>query len=260
MSILAKIAAAKAERLAAARRLCSLSELKDMTRDAESPRDFRSALKGKAGSIRLIAELKKASPSKGLIRKDFDPASLAAVYEKKGVNAVSVLTEEDFFQGSLSFLSAVRKTIALPLLRKDFIIDDYQIYESRVRGADAVLLIAALLDRGQAEEYIHLASELKLSVLFEIHNEQELEKALLVGTDIIGINNRDLKTLSIDLATSIRLKKNIPPDKIVVSESGIRSRDDVEKVIEAGIDAVLIGTSLMEAKDIGGKIDELLGN
>jgi len=260
MSILSKITAKKTERVQAARRHCSLAELKGKARDAEGTRDFRGSLKGEAGRIRLIAELKKASPSKGLIRKDFNPPAIAEIYERSSANAISVLTEQDFFEGSLSFLPAVKKSVSLPLLRKDFIIDDYQIYESRVHGADAILLIAALLDRGQAEEYLHLASELGLHVLFEVHNEEELEKALMVNADIIGINNRDLKTLKIDLSTTLRLKKEIPRGKIVVSESGIGNRGDVEKLIEAGIDAMLIGTALMEAQDIGKKIDELLGN
>ncbi|MEW6117555.1 MAG: indole-3-glycerol phosphate synthase TrpC [Nitrospirota bacterium] len=258
MSILAAIVRKKAERVAHAKCATPLRELKSMLKDAESTRNFRDAVKGEKGSIRLIAELKKASPSNGLIRKDFDPARIASIYESKPVNAISVLTEEDFFQGHLSFLEIVKKVSSKPALRKDFIFDEYQIYEARAYGADAILLIAAILERGQAKGYLHLAKELGLSVLFEVHDEEELEKALTIDADIIGINNRNLKTMQIDLATTLRLKKDIPSGKAVVSESGIRTRDDVQRLIDAGIDAMLIGTSLIESQDIGKKIDELM--
>ncbi|MBZ0156394.1 MAG: indole-3-glycerol phosphate synthase TrpC [Alphaproteobacteria bacterium] len=260
MSILDTIAARKAERLRDTKRKTPLPELRGRLQECDAPRDFRGAVRRKnEGALRLIAELKKASPSKGLIRKDFDPVSIASLYERKGADALSVLTEEDFFQGHLSFLREVRQNTALPLLRKDFIFDAYQIYEARVNGADALLLIAALLERNQAQEYLHLAAELGLQVLFEVHDEEELEKALLVNAEIIGINNRDLKTLEIDLSTTLRLRKEIPPGKIVVSESGIRTRSDVERLREAGVDTLLVGTSLMQSEDIGRKIDELLG-
>ncbi len=261
MSILAKIVGIKTERLASSKRMLPLSELKGRVQDADKTRDFSGALqKGGERGIRLIAEIKKASPSKGLIRKDFDPAAIASVYEKKPVSAISVLTEEDSFQGHLSFLRIVRDRVSKPVLRKDFIFDEYQVYESRANGADAILLIAALLDKSQAGEYLHLARELGLSVLFEVHDEEELEKALFINAGIIGINNRNLKTLQIDLAATFRLKKDIPEDKIVVSESGIRSREDVIKLSDAGVHAMLIGTSLMEAEDIGRKIDMLMNH
>ncbi|MCC6346531.1 MAG: indole-3-glycerol phosphate synthase TrpC [Nitrospirales bacterium] len=261
MSILDTIAAQKAERLREAKRKTPLSELKGRLRECDAPRDFRGAVRRSNDdtTLRLIAELKKASPSKGLIRKDFDPAAIASLYERKGADALSVLTEEDFFQGRLSFLGEVRRKTALPLLRKDFIFDEYQIYEARINGADALLLIAALLERNQAQEYLHVAAELGLRVLFEVHDEEELEKALRVDAEIIGINNRDLKTLHIDLSTTLRLRKEIPPGKIVVSESGIRTHSEVERLREAGVDALLVGTSLMQSEDIGGKIDELMG-
>ncbi len=261
MDVLNTITRKKAERLAQAKGSVPLDELKRAIADADGKtRDFGSALRAGKGEIRLIAELKKASPSRGLIRPGFDPVAIASIYEKKSVSALSVLTEEDFFQGSLSFLRAVREVTSRPVLRKDFIFDDYQIYESKAHDADALLLIAAVLERNQAQEYLHLAEELNLGVLFEVHNEEDLEKALMVKADIIGINNRDLKTLKIDLSTTLRLKKEIPGDRIVVSESGIRNRDDVVTLMDAGISAILVGTSLMEAKDIGAKIDELMGN
>ncbi len=261
MNILAKIIQKKAERLANSRSNVSLKELKLIIADADNEeRDFKSALSAGKGEIRLIAELKKASPSRGVIRPVFDPVEIASIYEKKHASALSVLTEEDFFQGSLSFLKTVRQVASMPILRKDFIFDDYQIYESKAHHADALLLIAAALERNQAQEYLHLAGELRLGVLFEVHNEEDLEKALLVKADIIGINNRDLRTLKIDLSTTIRLKKEIPEDRIVVSESGIRNRDDVVTLMGAGVAAILVGTSLMAAKDIGAKIEELMGN
>lgn len=249
----------KAERLANSKSNVSLRELKRAIADADNETgDFKSALRAGKNEIRLIAELKKASPSKGIIRPAFDPAEIASLYERKRVSALSVLTEEDFFQGSLSYLKTVRDVTSKPILRKDFIFDDYQIYESKAHRADALLLIAAALERDQAQEYLQLAGELHLGVLFEVHNEQDLEKALLVKAEIIGINNRDLKTLKIDLSTTLRLKKEIPEDRIVVSESGIRNREDVVTLMDAGVAAILVGTSLMAAKDIGAKIDELL--
>ena len=192
-----------------------------------------------------------------MIRRDFNPVAIAKIYEEKKVNAVSILTEEDYFQGNLFYLSKGRKVLTKPLLRKDFIFDEYQIYESRAYEADAVLLIAALLEKNQAVEYLHLAEELGMSVLFEVHDFKELEMALSVGTGIIGINNRNLKTLNVDINTTFHLRKEIPPGKIVVSESGIRTSGDVRRLAGGGIDAMLIGTSFMEADDISGKIEEL---
>ena len=261
MGILDEIVSKKKERLGIAKSGVPLKGIKSRIADAGNPRDFRSAIKRNyIGSIKLIAEIKKASPSKGVIREDFDPVEIATIYEKKQAGAISVLTEEDFFQGRLEFISAVKTITTIPLLRKDFIFDEYQIYESRANEADAILLIAAILSKNQAEEYLHLAGELGLSVLFEVHDLKELETALSVNADIIGINNRDLKTLKIDLNTTYIIKKEIPSDKIVISESGIKTRDDILRLESAGIDAVLIGTSFMEAKDIGKKIEELFGS
>lgn len=258
MNILSNIIARKAERLDDAQCRVTLRELKERIPDLERPRDFRSALRRGDGLISLIAEIKKASPSKGLIRADFDPVGIASVYDSKPVGAISVLTEEDFFQGHLSYINRVKAITAKPVLRKDFIIDEYQLYESRVFGADAVLIIAAILEKRRASDFLGLAAELGMAVLFEVHNEEDLEKALDLDAGIIGINNRDLKTLSIDLSTTLRLKKDIPTGKIVVSESGIRTRQDVLSLQQNGIDAMLIGTSFMESPDIGAKIDELM--
>lgn len=259
MSILDEIVEKKKERLSAAKRAGSLSELRSRIADIEKPRDFANAIARGEGPIRLIAEIKKASPSKGLIIPDFDHKAIASLYEEKIVDAISVLTEEDFFQGGLSYLPEVKKLTSRPVLRKDFIFDEYQIYEARTYGADAILLIAAILSRGQAEEFIQLSKELDMSVLFEVHDHSETETALRLNTPIIGINNRNLKTMTIDLATSLALKKEIPADRVVVSESGISSREDVLRVEAAGIDGVLVGTCLMESPDTGAKIDELMG-
>jgi indole-3-glycerol phosphate synthase len=230
-----------------------------MINDIEATRDFQKAIKRSGDTLKIIAEIKKASPSKGLIRADFSHTAVASIYEAKKVDAISVLTEEDFFQGRLDFLEDVKKVVSCPELRKDFIFDDYQIYEARAKKADAVLLIAAILELKQAEEFLHLALELGLSVLFEVHDFADLETALRINAPVIGINNRNLKTLAIDLNTTFKLKKEIPEGHVVVSESGIRTREDVEKIESAGIDAMLVGTCLMESPDIGAKIDALRG-
>jgi len=261
MGILNTIVSKKKERLTVSKSAFSLKDLRSKIWNLDNPRDFKSAIKrGQNGKIKLIAEIKRASPSKGIIKKDFDHLSIAGLYEESAVDAVSILTEEDFFQGSLAFLSEVRQVLTKPVLRKDFIFDEYQIYEARAHNADAILLIAAILEKNQASEYLHIAYDLGLAVLFEVHNFEELEMALRVDSDIIGINNRDLKTLTINLQTTFNLRKEIPPHKVVVSESGIRMRADVLKLEEAGIDAMLIGTSLMETADIQKKINELRGN
>jgi indole-3-glycerol phosphate synthase len=259
MSVLAKIVEKKRERIGIARARSPLSDLRAKISGLERPRDFAKAVTGNAGRVRLIAELKKASPSRGLIRQDFDHKKIASIYEAKGVDALSVLTEEDFFQGRLDYLPEVRAITSRPLLRKDFLIDDYQIFEARAFQADAVLLIAAILEKNQAAEYIACAGELGMAVLFEVHDLRELEMALLVDAPIIGINNRNLKTLQIDLETTFQLRREVPPGKIVVSESGISRHEDVMKLLEAGVDAMLVGSSFMSSPDIGRKIDELRG-
>jgi indole-3-glycerol phosphate synthase len=259
MSILNKIINQKKERLSYARAKTSIAHLKTVIKDIPLPLAFEQALKREEGQIRLIAEVKKASPSKGLIRQDFNHKAIAAAYKENKANAISVLTEEDFFQGRLEFLADVKTISLLPVLRKDFIFDEYQIYEARANQADAILLIAAILDEKQAEEYLHISKELGMAVLFEVHDHKELEMALRINASVVGINNRNLKTLQIDMNTTLEMKKEIPSDRLIVSESGIRTRDDVLRLEQAGIDAMLIGTSLMESADIGRKIEELRG-
>lgn len=259
MGILSEIVSRKTERLKEAKSSKSLSDLKSIISDVEKTRDFTASIKRKPNdNIKLIAEIKQASPSKGIIREDFDFLSIARIYEKKAISAVSVLTEEDFFLGKLEFLSGVRKVLTKPVLRKDFIFDEYQIYESRAHEADAILLIASLLDKHQAYDYLQLSKELGLSVLFEVHNYKELEMALIIDAEIVGINNRDLNTLQVDINTTLELIKEIPPHKIIVSESGIKTHEDIKRLHNEVVDALLIGTVLVEADDIGKKIDELL--
>jgi len=220
--------------------------------------DLAAALRG--DGIQLIAEVKKASPSRGIIRPDFDPVEIAIIYAGNGAAAVSVLTESGYFQGSLDHLKDIRNALhnKLPLLRKDFIFDLYQVYESRAYGADSLLLIVAILKLEELQALLRLSHELGMSCLVEVHNEAEVEIALSSEARIIGINNRDLTTFSVDIATTERLSPLIPPDRIVVSESGIKERADIEKLSQLGVDAVLIGESLMAAPDIAAKMRELL--
>ncbi len=253
--ILDEIVKKKRERLKELKSRKSLSELKRYIRDIPEPLDFRDSIK-RRDFIRLIGEIKKASPSKGIIRRDFDLSSIADIYERY-CHAISVITEEDFFSGSPEFISSVRERVTRPLLRKDFIIDEYQIYESRALRADAILLIASTLVRAQAMEYLDIAKELGMDVLFEIHNEDELEEALLLKAEIIGINNRNLRTMKVDISNTLRLIEYIPDDRIVVSESGIRTRRDVEMLSQYNVDALLIGTVFMESDNIEKKIREL---
>ncbi len=244
-----------------------LAGLKAKIVDREAPLEFGLALEAAARPQRpaLIAEVKKASPSKGLMREDFaegfEPVKIAEVYKSNGATAISVLTDESFFQGSLDHLRAVKESTGLPTLNKEFMIDELQFYEARAYGADAVLLIVAALERQQLIDFFTLARELKLDVLVEIHHERELDTVLewLPEASLIGINNRDLKTFSTDLAVTFRLAKRIPPGKVLVSESGIQKRDDVLRLSEAGIHAMLIGEALLQADDTAAKVRELLG-
>ncbi len=225
----------------------------------ELARGFEAALARPAGEpVRLIAEVKKASPSKGVIRADFDPVGIAKTYAAAGAHALSVLTDHRFFQGDLTFLAEVRGAVSLPILEKDFVIDEFQLYEARALGADAVLLIAAALEAGQLRDYAHVAREVGLSALVEVHNEAELERVIETAT-LIGINNRDLATFETDLATTERVLRHVPDDRIVVSESGIAGREDVERLSALGIDAVLIGETFMRAPVIEDKVRELMG-
>ncbi len=256
--ILDEIIANKKMELAETKRRTPLSDIRSKVSSAEPARGFGKALSG-TDDIRLIAEVKKASPSKGVIREDFDPVSIARIYEESGASCLSVLTEKKFFQGELEYLSRIRKVVKLPLLRKDFIIDEYQIHEARAAGADAILLIAACLEREQMADYLGIAQQLGLDVLVESHTYKELDKSLRAGATLVGINNRDLTTFSVSLQTTLDLVKDVPDDRTVVSESGIKTRDNVVKLHQAGVDAVLVGESLMREKDIGKKLKELLG-
>ncbi len=237
------------EHLKARKKERSLQDIKDALgrQKQDRPRDFRKALEG--SDCAIIAEIKRSSPSAGRILESFDPASRAGTYEKAGAAALSVLTEERYFEGSLSYLAMARAVTAIPVLRKDFIVDPYQVYEARLAGADAVLLIAGILESSRLADFLALTRSLGMAALVEVHDEEELEKALSVDADIIGINNRDLKTFTVDLGTSEKLSALIPPGKCVVSESGIRTGDDVRRLQAAGISAFLVGESLSRSAD-----------
>jgi len=255
--ILDKIIDTKKEEVAHLKRIRPLQELKHAIADLPSPRNFHEAVSGREFAI--IAEVKRRSPSKGTLKEDFDPVLIALLYEENGAAAVSVLTDRAFFGGDVAYLADIKKCVRLPLLRKDFIIDLYQIYETRFLRGDAVLLIAGILTDVQLREYTDLATSLGLSVLCEIHSQGELDKALAANVRIIGINNRDLTTFSVDLKTSITLAASIPADRVIVSESGIRTRQDIETLTKAGIHAFLIGETLMTSDNMGRKLRELLG-
>ena len=235
--------------------------LKARAEAAPKPRDFEGALAPRegAGAVRIIAEVKKASPSKGIIREDFDPLSIASAYEKNGAAAISVLTDEKYFQGSIEYLFIISAYADIPVLRKDFIVDEYQVYEARAAGADAVLLIAEALNAAQLLELLSLTTSLGMAALVEAHDEAQLKKAADVGARIIGINNRDLNTFKVDTDTTIRLVKKIPGDRVVVAESGINTHEDIEALRSAGVAAFLVGESLMRESDIGKKLRELRG-
>ena len=235
-----------------------LKVLNTMIRDLPPPRDFQTAL-AKPG-ISLIAEVKKSSPSAGVIAGELEPETISLEYETGGAAAISVLTESTYFGGELAELIAVKRAVKIPVLRKDFIIAPYQIYEARAAGADAILLIAELLNREDLSDYLRLAHNLGLSCLVESHNREELEKAIESGAEIIGVNNRNLKTLKVDLETSIKLLPLIPGDRIRVSESGIKTAANVENVSGAGADAILVGETLVRSKDPGLKIGELIAD
>ncbi len=260
--ILQKIVEHKRDEVAAAKRALSLADLKGHLSDREDqPRGFYRALTDAAASgwTAIIAEVKKGSPSKGVIRPDFDPLDIAATYQDNGATCLSVLTDEHFFLGHLRYLALIREQVGLPLLRKDFLFDPYQVYEASVGGADAVLLIAAMLELNQLRDLAALAGELQLDVLLEVHDERELEMALQTDCKLIGINNRSLHTFVTDLATTERLAGQIPADRLIVAESGITARADIERLQQAGARAFLIGESLMREADIGAKLQELLG-
>lgn len=260
--ILKKIIDYKKPELAATKAARPLVEIQARLADLEDqPRRFEQALRnaGESGWTPIIAEVKKGSPSKGLIRSDFDPLRIASAYEKGGATCLSVLTEEHFFLGHLSYLSIIREQVGLPLLRKDFILDPYQIYEARAAGADAVLLIAAMLDLHQLRDFVALARELHLDALLEVHDEKELDAALATDCTLIGINNRNLRTFVCDLATTERLARLVPAERLIVTESGVNNRADIIRLRDAGAGAFLIGEALMREPDMGAKLRELLG-
>lgn len=237
-----------------------LSELKRMVADSDQTRGFAERLRqASAAGTAIIAEVKKGSPSKGIIREDFDPVAIACSYEQGGACCLSVLTDEHYFYGSLDYLGQIRAQVDLPLLRKDFIIDPYQVFQARIAGADAILLIAAAVDDVKLRELAKLATELQLDTLLEVHNSVELERALKLPVDLIGINNRDLQTFATDLGVTEQLAGIIPQHQVAVAESGIHSRADIERLQQAGAGAFLIGESLMRETDIEGKLSSLLG-
>ncbi|HVP04233.1 MAG TPA: indole-3-glycerol phosphate synthase TrpC [Dehalococcoidia bacterium] len=258
-TILDRIVADKRDELSAARVRAQLRDVRRQAERSPEPRGFEAALRGPA--IALIAEVKKASPSRGVLRPDFDPVWIAGRYAAGGAAAISVLTDAPHFQGSLAHLTAVREALpdGPPLLRKDFLFDEYQLYEARAAGADAVLLIVAILEQPLLEDLLDLARDLRLDTLVEVHDETEMLRAVAAEAPLIGINNRDLRTFDLDLATTERLRPLAPPETTVVAESGIFTRDDMLRLERARVNAVLIGEGVVTAPDPAEKVRELLG-
>lgn len=256
--ILDAIIANKHEEVAAARERRPLRDVQEQIELVDPPRDFRAALRREG--ISLIAEIKKASPSKGDILPDVEAIQLASLYENNGARAISVLTDQKYFKGTLEDLTAVHQQVALPCLRKEFIVDSYQIYEARAAQADAILLIVRCLDDHQLRDYQAIAHSLGMAALVETHTPQEIERAIECGAHIIGINNRDLDTLEVDVMRSIELKRHVPGGHTLVSESGIYTRKHVKMLEEGGVDAILVGESLLTSGNIAEKIHELLGS
>jgi len=256
-TILDRIVADKRGELARRQREQPLAALRELVRRMPPARSLATAVRARPPG--LIAEVKRASPSRGVLRVDLDAAALARAYAEAGAAAISVLTEERYFQGSLGDLQAVREAVDEPLLRKDFIFDMYQVFEARAYGADAVLLIAAILNPGLLTSLIALARSLGLECPVEVHDEPELERALMAGAEIVGINNRDLRTFEVDLATTERLRPLLPPAVTVVAESGVHTRADVQRLAALGVHGILIGEALVLADDPAAKIRELFG-
>ena len=258
---LKKILAHKAEEVAAAKLERPLARMRIEAREAAPPRDFIGAVKAKiaAGQAAVIAEIKKASPSKGLLRADFNPAAIAASYAAHGAACLSVLTDREFFQGASHYLAAAREACKLPALRKDFMLEPYQVFEARALGADCILLIAAALDAARMREMEALAQELGMAVLVEVHDAAELETALTLITPLVGVNNRNLRNFETRLATTLDLLPRIPPGRIVVTESGILTRADVELMRANGVQAFLAGEAFMRAADPGVALESMFG-
>ena len=257
--ILDKIHAYKLKEVAENKELVSIESLKERCKDVQGAIKSGMVLK-RENRIKFIAEVKKASPSAGIIRDDFNYIDIAKEYEAGGASVISVLTDKEFFKGDLKYLSEIKETVSLPALRKDFIIDPYQIYEARVAGADLVLLIARILNKEEINAFLALSHKLGMECLVEVHDNDELETVLETEAAIIGINNRNLDTFETNLETTLQLRHRIPEGKIIVSESGIKTRADVLVLEEAGVDAILIGETLMRSKDISQKIKELFCN
>ncbi|MCU0709697.1 MAG: indole-3-glycerol phosphate synthase TrpC [Pirellula sp.] len=256
-TVLDRIVASKREEISLVKQRRDLQALQDALHTAPEVRDFLGAVRGH-DHIRLIAEVKKASPSKGLIRPQFHPVDIAVAYEQGGAAAISVLTDEPFFQGRLEYLTEIRRKVAIPILRKDFILDEYQVYEARVAGADAVLLIAECLPGDELQRLYHIVRELGMTALIELYEPEHLERVLATGTLLVGVNNRDLKTFAVDLEHVIRLRSQIPSSVTLVAESGIFYHEDVRRLDEAGIDAILVGESLMRQPDVRLAVRQLM--
>jgi indole-3-glycerol phosphate synthase len=257
-SILQKIVQHKRQEIAIAKELRPVDDIVALAQQATPPRDFVQALRHNQ-SVALIAEVKKASPSKGVIRADFDPVAIAKIYADAGAACISVLTDEHFFQGHLDYLKAIGQHVTVPLLRKDFIVDDYQVFEARAAGADAVLLIAECLEDQQLIALHNRIVELGMTPLVELYDRSNVAKVMAANPVLVGVNNRDLNTFEVDLGHSIGVKQLLPPSVTFVSESGIETRSDVEMLHRSGVDAMLVGESLMRSDDIAVAVRELLG-
>lgn len=257
-TILDKIVAKKYDEIAKAKAVVAEAELHARLKDALPARNFFAPL-AVGPPIRLIAEVKKASPSAGIIRADFNPVAIAQTYEAHGASCISVLTDESFFQGSLDYLQQIRAAVDLPLLRKDFILDPYQVVEARAAGADAVLLIAECLDDCTLRSLFNAICELGMTPLVELYEPANLQRVFDAGATLIGVNNRNLHTFEVDLEHTIRMRQRIPDECVLVGESGIKTHQDVARLQNAGVDAILVGESLMREPDIGVAVDQLLG-
>ncbi len=253
----------KEKELKGTKRKFPIIELKERLDDLPPTKGFKEVFLSSAPAqkpiTRIIAEIKKASPSKGIMRNDFDPVEIARIYEQEGASAISVLTEAHYFKGSAEHLKLIRQAVKIPLLRKDFVFDEYQIYEARVWGADAVLLISAILDTNELRKLINLSKDLGLDCLLEVHNPEELEKALNTEGEMIGINNRDLHSFEVDINNTLKLIPMIPKGMVVISESGINTREEITRLQEAGVDGFLVGEALIREQDIGMKLRDFLG-